>query len=139
MNITRTFDILERYKELNDIEVALAGKEDGKWVKYSSADYIDFSNLVSYGLLALGYKKGDKIATISNNRPEWNFIDLGMAQIGIIHVPIYPTIGSEEYEYIFNHSEAKALIVSSKILWNKVSSVVKNIDSIQTTYEVLLL
>ena len=134
MNITRTFDLLDRYKELYDIEVALAGKEEGKWVKFSSQDYINYSNWVSYGLLALGYKKGDKIATISNNRPEWNFVDMGMAQIGVIHVPIYPTIGSEEYEYIFKHSEVKAVIVSSKTLWNKISAVVKNVESIQSIY-----
>ncbi len=134
MHITRTFDLLDRYKELYQMDDALVGKQNGEWVKYSAEDYIQFSNLVSYGLLALGYKKGDKIATISNNRPEWNFVDMGMAQIGIIHVPIYPTIGSEEYEYIFNHSEAKALIVSSKMLWNKVSSVVKNVESIRTVF-----
>jgi long-chain acyl-CoA synthetase len=133
MNITRTFDLLDRYKTLYNIEDALVGKEDGKWVKYSSTDYIYYSNLVSYGLLALGFKKGDKVATISNNRPEWNFVDMGLAQIGVIHVPIYPTIGSEEYEYIFNHSEVKGLIVSTKLLWNKVS-VVKNIDSIKSIF-----
>ncbi|MBU8892698.1 MAG: long-chain fatty acid--CoA ligase [Bacteroidales bacterium] len=134
MNITRTFDLLDRYKELYDIEDALVGKEDGKWVKYSSSDYINYANWISYGLLALGFKKGDKVATISNNRPEWNFVDMGFAQIGVIHVPIYPTIGSEEYEYIFKHSEAKAVIVSSKSLWSKISSVVKNVDSIKSLY-----
>ncbi|MFC2103992.1 AMP-dependent synthetase/ligase [Bacteroidota bacterium] len=134
MNITRTFDLLDRYKELYQIEDALVGKENGHWVKYGSQDYINYSYWVSYGLLALGFKKGDKIATISNNRPEWNFVDMGMAQIGVIHVPIYPTIGSEEYEYIFKHSEVKAVIVSSIILWNKISSVVKNVDSIKSIY-----
>ncbi len=134
MNITRTFDLLDRYKELYQIEDALAGKENGKWVKYSSQDYINYANWVSYGLLALGFKKGDKIATISNNRPEWNFVDLGFAQIGVIHVPIYPTISEKEYEYIFKHSEAKAVIVSSKMLWNKINSVVKNVDSIKSVY-----
>jgi len=134
MNITRTFDLLDRYNELYQIDDALAGKQNGEWVKYSSQDYIHLSNLVSYGLLALGYKKGDKIATISNNRPEWNFVDMGMAQIGVIHVPIYPTIGVEEYNYILNHSEVKAIIVSSKLIWNKISSVVDKIKSIQTVY-----
>ncbi|MCD4834782.1 MAG: long-chain fatty acid--CoA ligase [Bacteroidales bacterium] len=134
MNITRTFDLLDRYKELYQMEDALAGKQNGKWVKYSSQDYINYANWISYGLLALGFKKGDKIATISNNRPEWNFVDLGFAQIGVIHVPIYPTISEEEYEYIFKHSEAKALIVSSKILWSKISSVIKNVDSIKSVY-----
>jgi len=134
MNITRTFDLLDRYKELYDIDDALVCKEEAKWIKYSSQDYINYSNWISYGLLALGFQKGDKIATISNNRPEWNFVDMGMAQIGIIHVPIYPTIGSEEYEYIFKHSEVKAVIVSNKILWNKISSVVNNVSSIKSIY-----
>ena len=134
MHITRTFDLLDRYKELYQMDDALAGKQNGEWVKYSTEDYIHLSNLVSYGLLALGYKKGDKIATISNNRPERNFVDMGMAQIGVIHVPIYPTIGTEEYDYILNHSEVKSIIVSSKLIWNKISSVVEKIKSIQSVY-----
>lgn len=134
MNITRTFDLLDRYKELYPMDNALVGKENGEWVKYSSQDYINYSNWVSYGLLALGFKKGDKIATISNNRPEWNFVDMGMAQVGVIHVPIYPSIGTEEYDYILKHSEVKAVIVSSKLIWNKISSVVENTNSIKHVY-----
>ncbi len=134
MNLTRTFDLLDRYKELYPMEDALAGKQDGKWIKYSTQDYINYSNWVSYGLLALGFKKGDKIATISNNRPEWNLMDMGLAQIGVTHVPIYPTISSEEYDYILKHSEVKAVIVSGKLIWNKISTVVESIDSIQSVY-----
>ncbi len=135
MEITRTFDLLDRYKDLYpDMKVALAGKQNGEWEKFSSQEYIKYANWISCGLLALGFKKGDKIATISNNRPEWNFVDMGMAQIGIIHVPIYPTIGPEEYEYILNHSEVKALIVSNQLIWNKVKIVVENISSIENIY-----
>ena len=64
-------------------------------------------NWVSYGLLAMGYKKGDKIATITGNKPEWNFVDMGLAQAGMIHVPIYPTISTEEYAFILEHAEVK--------------------------------
>ncbi len=134
MNITRTFDLLDRYKELYPMEDALAGKENGQWVKYSTDDYINYANWVSYGLLALGFKKGDKVATISNNRPEWNFVDMGLAQIGVIHVPIYPTISSEEYDYILKHSEVKAIIISSKLIWNKISDIVEKVDSIKSVY-----
>ena len=77
-------------------------------------------NWVSYGLLAMGYKKGDKIATISGNKPEWNFVDMGLAQAGMIHVPIYPTIGTDEYEYILKHSDVKVIIVGNKTIYNKV-------------------
>lgn len=135
MEIKRTFDLLDRYQELYTHKTdALAGKQNGKWIKYSSRDYIQYAHWVSCGLLALGFKKGDKIATISNNRPEWNFVDLGMAQTGIIHVPIYPTIGHEEYEYILNHSQVKAVIFSSKLIWNKISDIVKKQQSIEKIY-----
>jgi len=134
MEITRTFDLLERYKELYPMEDALAGKQDGAWVKYSSADYINYSNFVSCGLLSLGYKKGDKIATILNSRPEWNFIDMGLSQIGIVHVPIYPTIGTEEYDYILRHSEVKAVFIGNKLIWNKVKPIINNVSTIQSIY-----
>jgi long-chain acyl-CoA synthetase len=134
MEITRTFDLLERYKELYPMEDALAGKQDGVWVKYSSQDYINYANYVSCGLLSLGYKKGDKIATILNSRPEWNFIDMGLSQIGIVHVPIYPTIGTEEYDYILKHSEVKVVFIANKLIWNKVKPIINNVTTIQTIY-----
>jgi len=79
MDITRTFDLLGRYQKHFMKEDAFVTRQDGKWKKYSTQEYIDYSYQFSYGLLAMGFKKGDKIATISNNRPEWNFIDMGMA------------------------------------------------------------
>jgi len=90
MIVTRTFDLLNRYQENFDKEDALVAKESGKWVKYTTRQYIDYAYAFSYGLLALGIKKGDKIVTVSNNRPEWNFVDMGMAMIGVVHVPVLP-------------------------------------------------
>jgi len=135
MKITRTFELLDRYKELFSHKTdALAGKQNGEWIRYSAKEYIQNANWVSYGLLALGFKKGDKIATISNNRPEWNFMDLGMARIGIIHVPIYPTIGSEEYDYILKHSQVKAVIFSTQLIWNKIKTIVEKQKSIEKIF-----
>jgi long-chain acyl-CoA synthetase len=122
MNIERTFDLLNRYKENFVKEDALCGKKNGVWVKYSSGAYIDFSHNFSYGLLDLGIKKGDKIITVSNNRPEWNFADMGMSMIGVIHVPIFASLNLTEYQYIINHSEAKLILVSDKKLYSIVSS-----------------
>ncbi len=130
MEITRTFDILENYRtEFRDKPDALACKEGGKWIKYSARDYADISDSVSFGLLAMGLKKGDKIATISNNRPEWNFADMGMSQLGIVHVPIYPTISREDYQYIFRHCEPKMVFVSDKSLYEKIRPVVEGMES----------
>jgi len=86
------------------------------------------------GLLARGIKKGDKIASISNNRPEWNFIDMGMAMIGVVHVPLYTSLSCPEYENILRHSDARFVFVSdSKLLVNLKPAIVK-VENIENTY-----
>lgn len=112
MKITRTFDLLERYKNRFNKPDAFASKKNGEWVKVSSQQYIEEAHLFSNGLLAKGFKKGDKIASISTNCPEWNIIDMGMAMAGIVHVPIFSTLCSGEYAYIFEHAEVKLIFVS---------------------------
>lgn len=134
MEITRTFDLLDRMKTQFPKKDALAGKQNGKWITYSTQEYIDYVYYTSYGLLSLGFKKGDKIATISNNRPEWNFVDFGMAQIGIVHVPIYPTISQEDYRHILKHSGVKAVIVSSKSIYNKIEPLVRKIRKLEHVF-----
>ncbi|NQU53612.1 MAG: AMP-binding protein [Bacteroidetes bacterium] len=117
--VTRTFDILERYLKEFPRKDALGGKKDGKWYTYSTEEYNEKSHQFALGLMALGLKKGDKIATVTTNRPEWNIADMGMSMTGIIHVPIYPTIGEEEYRYILKHAEVKMLIVGDVKLYAK--------------------
>ncbi len=132
MNITRLFDILELYRyTYPDKEDAFVRNQEGRWIKYSSKDYIEYSEKVSLGLLDMGFKKGDKIATISPNRPEWNFMDMGMAQIGVIHVPIYPTLSVSDQEFILKHSEAKMLIVADNILLQRIKPLLAKIDNLQ--------
>jgi long-chain acyl-CoA synthetase len=127
MEVTRTFDIIEWSHEKYPREDAYCGKQDGKWTKYSTSDAIENINLVSYGLLSMGLGKGDKIATITANKPEWNFADMGIAQAGMIHVPIYPTIGTDEYSFILTHSDVKIIIVGSKSIYSKVAPVLSKI------------
>ena len=135
--MTRTFDLLNRllenYPQKDDI---LAGKENKQWVKYSTKDYVELATMVSYGLLSLGLKKGDKVAMVSNNRPEWNFIDMGISQAGMVHVPIYPTIGVEEYEYILDDAKPKLIFVSDKGLYEKIKPIVDKAASIEGIYTI---
>ena len=134
MEVKRIFDLLNRYAEKYPKDDVLAGKKDGEWIKFSEKDYIRYSNLFSYGLLALGFKRGDKIATVSNNRPEWNFVDMGMLQSGIIHVPIYPTISADEYKHILSHSDVKAIIFSDKLVYKRLKDVIAKITNIRFVY-----
>jgi long-chain acyl-CoA synthetase len=135
MNITRIFDILENANlQFSDKDDILASKENGDWKKYSIRDYYETAANLSYGLLALGLSKGDRVVTISNNRPEWNFMDMAICQAGMVHVPVYPTISESDYEYILKHCEPKLLIVSDKALFQKLLPIVSKVSSIVSIY-----
>jgi len=135
MEPTRTFDLLTRMQnQFADKTDVVAGKEDGKWHRYSVSEYIEYCNSVSYALLSMGIKKGDKIAIISNNRPEWNFADFGISQIGAVSVPIYPTLNVEEYAYILGHAEPKLIFVSDKNLYEKIRPIIDQTRMISGIY-----
>ncbi len=134
-NITRVFDLLENCVLAYNKEDTFACKEKGEWKKYNASQVIEIVNRVSIGLLKLGIKKDDKVALISNNRPEWNFIELGVQQLGAVLVPMYPTITIEDYRYIFTDAEVKLVFVSDKALLAKVleaTSVLTGIEGIYT-------
>lgn len=134
MEITRTFDIIDLNVEKYPRKDMYAGKLDKEWITWSTDQIKEYINTISFGLLSMGYKKGDKIATISPNKPEWNIADMALAQTGIIHVPIYPTIGTEEYEFILEHSEVKAVIVGNKSIYNKVSPIAGKISNLREIF-----
>lgn len=132
MEVTRIFDILPyhalKYKPKDDV---IASKENGEWVKYNIRQYREMVDNISYGFLALGIQQGDRIAQISPNRSEWNFVDMAVLQVGAIHVPIYPTISESDYCYILNHAEVKYLFISGMELLRKIQHVLPDIPHIQ--------
>jgi long-chain acyl-CoA synthetase len=119
MELKRVFDLLEWQRRKYNIKDALNMKVGGDWYCYSTQDFIDIVNKVSMGLLQLGLSPGDKVGIISANRPEWNFIDFGAQQVGLVTVPIYPTISEDDYHYIFGHSDAKAVFVGDAEIYRK--------------------
>ena len=121
MKITRLFDILDNLKEKYRKNDILCGKENGKWRKYSVDEYIEISHSISCALLELGLQKGDKVATIMNNRPEWNFMDMGIMMAGMVHVPVYPTLSADDYTYILNHSDAKCIVIGIEAIYKRVA------------------
>jgi long-chain acyl-CoA synthetase len=135
MEVTRIFDLLSRYEEeFKPKDDVLAGKENGEWVKHDLKTYRQIADNISLGLIELGIGKGDKIATISNNRPEWNFIDMGILQTGAIHVPIYPTISEEDYRYILNHAEVKLVFIAGMELLRKIEHILPEIKNLKKIY-----
>ena len=120
MEITRTFDILPYALKNHPFDDCLAAKENGKWRKYSTQEFSNKVNQMSNALIEIGIQPGDKIASINNNRPEWNILNYAVSQIGAILCPMYPTISASDYVYIFNHSEVKYVFVSDEEILGKV-------------------
>ncbi|MEO9569571.1 MAG: AMP-dependent synthetase/ligase [Polaribacter sp.] len=127
LKVTRLFDFPYYQLENYNLEKAFISKSSGTWQSITTQEYIDQANQISRGLLELGIKPNDKIAVISStNRTEWNICDIGILQTGAQNVPIYPTISSEDYEYVINHSESIYCIVSDKEVLNKVNKIKNN-------------
>ncbi|WP_303920499.1 long-chain fatty acid--CoA ligase [Draconibacterium sediminis] len=132
--VTRTFDVLERALKEFPREDSIAGKKDGKWYTYSTKEYYEKSHQFALGLMALGLKRGDKVATVTTNRPEWNIADMGLAMGGFVHVPIYPTLGDDEYKYILKHAEVKIILAGDKKLFQSMCPLANMIDGVDAVY-----
>ncbi len=134
MAVIRVFDIIPQLLEKYNKPDALAAKENGSWVTYSTQQFADTVNYLSYGLYGLGIDREDKIAIISNNRPEWNFADYAIQQSGAVSVPIYPTISENDLNFILNDAKVKYIFVSSADLFNKVKSVAAKAPGVKDIY-----
>ena len=126
----RTFDLLPRFVEkYGKKKVMFACKVDGNWKKYISRDFVKMTDVVSLGLMGLGVSKGDRVAMVSNNCPQWNMVDFAVQQIGAILVPIYPTVRQTDFEHILNHAEPKVVFVEGSLLHKKVEGILKNMPN----------
>ena len=122
--ITRVFDCIEYQNSNYPQKEALVYKEKGKWISYSSEEFITIANQVSSALLTLGIKPNDKIAIIVPvNQPKWHFLDIGILQIGAQNVPLYATLSEKDYEYVLNHSDSKYCFIAGDDIYEKVNAV----------------
>jgi long-chain acyl-CoA synthetase len=136
-DVTRLFDLLPRYETtFPPKDDVFAGKENGEWVKFPIRRYREIADAISYALLSFGVVKGDKIATIMPSRPEWNFLDMGIMQIGAVHVPVYPTISESDYKYILNHAEVKFVFISGKDIFRKIEHIINDIPGLMGVYAI---
>ncbi len=117
----RLFDYLYDQLEHFPLEKAFGHKVDGEWTYLSTTEMVQLVNRASQGLLNLGLQPGDKVATVVyKTSPAWVALDFAMLQIGVLNVPMYPTISAREYEYILQESEARYCIVGEGDLYDKV-------------------
>jgi len=131
----RVFDLLP-YQQSNFPKAdAFAYKVGGVWKKFSTNESIEIIDKLAWGLHLLGVRSGDRVASVSdNNRPEWNFLDNAILSLGAIHVPIYPNIAPEEYEFILKDSGASLVFCSSQRLYELLRPVIAKLPSIKEIY-----
>jgi long-chain acyl-CoA synthetase len=119
--IPEMFDVVTKTYGVN--KTYIKHKIDGKFIDVNYQEVRDITENLASGLAALGIKRGDKVAIISENRPEWYYSDFAILGLGAIDVPIYPNSTSDTIEYIINNSESVGVIVSTKFQLNKVLKV----------------
>jgi long-chain acyl-CoA synthetase len=129
MELTRVFDLLEYYhKTFGDKPDAFVAKVNGKWEKWSFEKFTHFTHELAAGLIGEGIERGDRIAILAHNRPEWNVADFAAQLTGAILVPVYPTIAAADLTFILQDSESKIIFVSDKDTFNKATLACKDVQ-----------
>lgn len=95
---------------------ALNYRADGKWFNLPAETFAERVKNCALGLASLGIRPGDRIALLSENRPEWSIVDMAILSLGAINVPIYTTQAIEQIDYILSDSGAKAIFISNRRL-----------------------
>jgi len=121
------FEAFKRHKKQD----ALAYKSGDKWERISGPAAIARVKRIAFGLAALGVRAGDKLAIISENRPEWSLVDLAILSLGAVNVPIYTTQAVEQVRFILEDSGARFLFISGKKIWRHAEAAIETVESLE--------
>jgi long-chain acyl-CoA synthetase len=99
---------------------ALNFKRDGAWQAISSSEMIERASSIAAGLHALGVSRGERVAILSESKPEWVLTDAGCQLAGIVDVPVYPTQAPAQVSYILNDSGARVLFVQHRAAFDRI-------------------
>lgn len=126
----RLFDIPYYQLETYPNPKMFVTKTKGEWVPISVQQFLEEAMIVSRGLISLGVNEGDNVALVSNNRYEWNIMDIAIQQIGAIVVPLYPNISESDYKYILNDASIKLCVVGNEELSTKIQHIKSEVPSL---------
>ncbi len=122
------FSTAEKYSN----KTALRYRDGAGFKDISFSEYSENVRIIASGLATLGVEKSDKVALISENRPEWSYIDLGAMALGSITVPIYPTLTYKCIETILNDCQAKIIAVSQPEHLEIIRKIFNNLKYLKT-------
>jgi long-chain acyl-CoA synthetase len=120
-------DAIRRYAKAD----ALNHKREGQWLHIPAEAFIRRVRHVALGLLELGIKAGDRVALLSENRPEWSITDLAILSLGAVNVPIYTTQAVEQVRFILEDSGARMLFVSGRRVFKHARPGVEGVEQLE--------
>ncbi len=116
----------------HDKRDALAFKIDDVWNYLRGTEVVERVKRIAMGLAALGIRAGDRVAIISENRPEWSLVDLAILSMRAVNVPIYTTQSVEQVRFILENSGAKMLFISGKKIWKHAEEAIRSVETLET-------
>ena len=131
MELTRIIDILPYINEQYNRTDVLNAKIKGNWQSWSIGEICTIADELSCGLMNAGIGPDDKVAIVSPNRPEWVLADFGIAQLGAVSVPVYPTMSAADTEFILNDAGVKIVFVADRDLFDKINTIKGNTPSVK--------
>lgn len=116
----------------HDRSDAVSYKQGGRWRRLSAREFVRRVRAVALGLTELGVKKGDRVALLSENRPEWSIVDLAMLSVGAINVPLYTTQTPEQARFILQDAGTRLLVISNPRAWGHLRRAVQDLGSLES-------
>ncbi|HKN83383.1 MAG TPA: long-chain fatty acid--CoA ligase [Pyrinomonadaceae bacterium] len=107
-------DVFMRAVRKHNRPDALNYKREGRWISISAEEMLERIRFIAAGLHAIGVKRGDRVALLSESRVEWTLTDAGAIFAGVIDVPIYATLTPPQVRYILNDSGASVLFLANR-------------------------
>jgi long-chain acyl-CoA synthetase len=128
---TTLVDVFEYVARAHPRTDTLNYKHDGRWIPISAATVLTRARDIAGGLHALGLQPGDRVAILSESRPEWTLTDAGCMFAAVIDVPIYPTLMPPQVRYILQDSAARVLVLANEEKYRQVSEILADCPALQ--------
>jgi long-chain acyl-CoA synthetase len=116
---------------IHDRADALSYKRDGAWQHISSKFMFQRIGRLALGLYSLGLRKGDRVAILATNSPEWTLIDAACQFAALLDVPIYPTLSENSVRYILDDSGARVFVVENLSAYERIQDAIAECDSVE--------
>ena len=131
MEIRTLCDILTQLEARFRKPALLRYKSGGTWRDISTDEFVSTVRSLSLGLASIGARRGDRVAILSENRPEWTALDHAALNLGGVIVPIYATLLTDQIRYILDNSQTRVLVVSTAAQMEKVRPILSSLPELQ--------